>query len=147
MLCCSGVPGGSDCKESVCSAGYLGLICGSGRSSGKGNGYPHQNSCLENLHGQRNLAGYSPWGHKELMWLTLALSLYRSAQRVLMKIKWDDLAKVPATMPHTEQVLNEWWWFAPQNCPESMSTPLWYPSPVNYQTVLSDDKSPPVWIC
>ena len=23
------------------------------------------NSCLENPHGQRNLAGYSPWGHRE----------------------------------------------------------------------------------
>ena len=22
-------------------------------------------SCLENLHGQRSLVGYSPWGHKE----------------------------------------------------------------------------------
>ena len=22
--------------------------------------------CLENLHGQRSLAGYCPWGHKEL---------------------------------------------------------------------------------
>ena len=25
-----------------------------------------QYSCLENSHGQRSLAGYSPWGHKEL---------------------------------------------------------------------------------
>ena len=25
-----------------------------------------QYSCLENPHGQRSLAGYSPWGHKEL---------------------------------------------------------------------------------
>ena len=25
-----------------------------------------QHSCLENPHGQRSLAGYSPWGHKEL---------------------------------------------------------------------------------
>ena len=27
---------------------------------------PLQYSCLENPHGQRTLAGYSPWGHKEL---------------------------------------------------------------------------------
>ena len=27
---------------------------------------PLQYSCLENPHGQRNLAGYSPWGLKEL---------------------------------------------------------------------------------
>ena len=31
----------------------------------KGHGSPLQSSCLENLHGQRSLAGYSPWGHKE----------------------------------------------------------------------------------
>ena len=28
-------------------------------------GNPLQYSCLENLHGQRSLVGYSPWGHKE----------------------------------------------------------------------------------
>ena len=33
-----GLPGGSDGKESVCNAGDLGLIPGSGRSPGKGNG-------------------------------------------------------------------------------------------------------------
>ena len=26
---------------------------------------PLQDSCLENPRGQRSLAGYSPWGHKE----------------------------------------------------------------------------------
>ena len=31
----------------------------------EGNGNPIQYSCLENPHGQRSLAGYSPWGHKE----------------------------------------------------------------------------------
>ena len=29
-------------------------------------GNPLQYSCMENPHGQRSLAGYSPWGHKEL---------------------------------------------------------------------------------
>ena len=43
-----GFPGGSDGKESACSAGGLGSIPGSGRSSGEGNGYPLQCSCLEN---------------------------------------------------------------------------------------------------
>ena len=33
---------------------------------GEGNGNPLQYSCLENPHGQRNLAGCSTWGHKEL---------------------------------------------------------------------------------
>ena len=43
-----------------------GSIPGSGRSSGGGHGNPPQYSCLENPHGQRSLAGYSLWGHKEL---------------------------------------------------------------------------------
>ena len=46
--------------------GDLGLIPGLGRSPGEGNGNPLQYSCLENAHGQRTQAGYSPWGHKEL---------------------------------------------------------------------------------
>ena len=44
----------------------VGLIPGSGRSLGGGHGNPLQYSCLENPHGQRSLAGYSPWSHKEL---------------------------------------------------------------------------------
>ena len=40
--------GGSDGKASVCNAGDLGLIPGSGRSPGEGNGSPLQYSCLEN---------------------------------------------------------------------------------------------------
>ena len=43
-----GFPGGSDDKESACSAGDLGSIPGSGRSPGEGDGYPLQYSCLEN---------------------------------------------------------------------------------------------------
>ena len=41
------------------------LITGLGRFLGGGHGNPLQYSCLENLHGQRSLEGYSPWGHKE----------------------------------------------------------------------------------
>ena len=41
--------GGSDGKESDCSAGDLGLIPGLGRSPGEGNGYPLQDSGLENF--------------------------------------------------------------------------------------------------
>ena len=33
---------------------------------GEGNGNPLQYSCLENPIGRRSLAGYSPWGRKEL---------------------------------------------------------------------------------
>ena len=58
-------PGGSDGKESVCNAGDLGSIPGLGRSPEEGNGNPVQYSCTEKSHGQRSLAGYSPWGRKE----------------------------------------------------------------------------------
>ena len=40
---------------------HLGMIPGSGKFPGGGNGNPLQYSCLENPHGQRSLAGYSPW--------------------------------------------------------------------------------------
>ena len=60
-----GFPGGSDGKESTCNVGDLGSIPRLGRSPGGGHGNPLQYSCLENPHGQRNLAGYSPWGLKE----------------------------------------------------------------------------------
>ena len=43
-----GFPGGSDSKESACNVGDPGLIPGSGRPPGEGNGYPHQYSCMEN---------------------------------------------------------------------------------------------------
>ena len=42
------VPGGSDGKASACNAGDPGLIPGSGRYPGEGNGNPFQLSCLEN---------------------------------------------------------------------------------------------------
>ena len=56
-----GFPGSSDGKESACNADS---IPGLGRSPGGGHGNPLQYSCLENLHRQRNLGGYSPRGHK-----------------------------------------------------------------------------------
>ena len=60
-----GVPGGSEGKASACNVGDPGSIPGWGRSPGGGHGNPLQYSCLENPHGQRSLAGCSPWGHKE----------------------------------------------------------------------------------
>ena len=41
-------PGGSDGKESACTAGDLGSIPGLGRTPGEGNGYPLQYFGLEN---------------------------------------------------------------------------------------------------
>ena len=56
---------GSDGKESACNEGDLGLIPGLGRSPEGELGNPLQYFCLENPHGQRSLADYSPWGYKE----------------------------------------------------------------------------------
>ena len=44
---------------------HMGSIPGSERSPGGGNSNPLQYSCLESPHGQRSLAGYSPWSRKE----------------------------------------------------------------------------------
>ena len=59
-----GFPCGSDSKELICNVGNLRSIPGLGRSTGGGHGNPLQYSCLENPHGQRSLAGYSPLDSK-----------------------------------------------------------------------------------
>ena len=64
----SGVPRWLSSKESTCQHGNrrdVGLIPGSRRSPGGGNGNSLQYSCLGNLTGQRNLVGCGPQGHKE----------------------------------------------------------------------------------
>ena len=48
MVAMVGFPCSSIGKKSACNAGDLGLIPGSGRSPGEGNGNPLQYSCLEN---------------------------------------------------------------------------------------------------
>ena len=63
------LPGGSDGKESGCNAGDPGLIPGSVRSHGEGNGYPLRYSCLEKsmdrgpcwstVHGSQRVRQYS----------------------------------------------------------------------------------------
>ena len=83
-----GFPGGSDGKESACNAGDLGSIPipGWGRSPGGGHGNPLQYSCLENPHGQKSLAGYSPRGCREsdtTERLTLSLLLQDNLKWVL----------------------------------------------------------------
>jgi len=65
-----GLPRWLSGKEPICNTGGTkdkGLIPGLGTSPGEGNGGTSiQYSCLGKFHGQRNLAGYHPWGHKEL---------------------------------------------------------------------------------
>ena len=54
------------CERISCNARDLGSIPGSGRSPGEGNGNPLQIFLPGESHGQRSLAGCSPWCHKEL---------------------------------------------------------------------------------
>ena len=81
-----GFPGGSDGKESVCNAGDLGLIPGSGRSPGEGNGNLIQYTCLENymdkgaqwarVHGAAiSLIGLSTHNHKILFHICDSISV------------------------------------------------------------------------
>ena len=71
------VSDGSDGKESACNAGDLGLIPGSERSPGEGNG---------EFHGQQSLEGFHPWGHKELdMTEQLAFSFWASLVAQMVK--------------------------------------------------------------
>ena len=68
-------PGGSDSKESACSAGDLGFIPGLGRFPGERNGNLFQYSCLENAlgRGASQAAVHSvPKSRTWLKWLSTA---------------------------------------------------------------------------
>ena len=53
-------------RESVCNAGHLGSIPGSGGSLWRREWQPTSVFLPGEFHGQRHLTGYSPWGRKEL---------------------------------------------------------------------------------
>ena len=48
-------------KTLPANVGDMGSVPGLGRFPGVGNGNPLQHSCLRKCHGQKSLAGYSPW--------------------------------------------------------------------------------------
>ena len=77
----SGLSGGSVGKESACNAGDPASIAGLG-SPGGGHGNPLQYSRLENPHGQRSLAGSSPWGHRVRHDQATNTSLFMVALRI-----------------------------------------------------------------
>ena len=60
-----GFPGGSDDKESACTVGDSGLISGLGKIPWGREWQPMLVFLPGQSHGQRSLAGYSPWGCKE----------------------------------------------------------------------------------
>ena len=59
-----GLSGGSDSKESGCSAGDPGPVPGLGRFPWRREWQPTSVFLLGELHRQRSLAGCSPWGHR-----------------------------------------------------------------------------------
>ena len=61
-----GLPGGPAVKNLSANAGDAGSIPGSGRSPGVGMATHSSILAWKISHGQRKLAGYSPWGRKEL---------------------------------------------------------------------------------
>ena len=60
-----GFPGSSGGKESACNLGDPGSNPGLGRSPGEENGQYSPVFLPGESHGQRSLAGYSPWRCKE----------------------------------------------------------------------------------
>ena len=71
-----GFPGNSDGRASACNEGDLGLIPGSGRSTGEGNGDLLLCFCLENSMDRGAWQATGSWGHKEsdmTVYLTLSL--------------------------------------------------------------------------
>ena len=86
-----GFPGSSAGKEPACNAGDQGSIPGLGRSPGGGHGKLLQYSCLENPHGQRSLAGYSPQDCKEMD--TTQVTKHRPARHSIERRKYQTSAK------------------------------------------------------
>ena len=59
------LPDGSDGKRPACNAGAVGSIPGLERFPWRREWLPTLVFLPGDFHGQRSLAGYSPWGHKE----------------------------------------------------------------------------------
>ena len=86
---------GSDSKESpaMWEIWVQSLCWEDPLESGEGMANPLQYSCLENLSGQKNLVGYSLWGHKEsdmTQWLgtqhVVSYSWYKEACIIVFQI-------------------------------------------------------------
>ena len=88
-----GFPGGSDGKESACKARDLGLIPGSGRAPGEGNGNPLQYFGLENpmdrgawrvtAHGvAKNQTRLSNYTHFSVIWGWYTMFSYPESPQV-----------------------------------------------------------------
>ena len=92
-------------KNLPANAGNLSSILGLGRSR-EGNGNPLHYSCLEDPHGQKRLAGYSPWGSQSWTWLK-QLSTKNNSHN--MKMHGLQLIQLISFQVETEVVTKEKW--------------------------------------
>ena len=103
-------------KQSACNAGDEGSIPGSRRASGGENDNPLQSVLLPGKpHGQKSLAGYSPWGCKET-WLSnwartynltsVHASLYSQRLRQALQFLWCDIIKTNNPIKNWAEDLN-----------------------------------------
>ena len=65
ILLCISFPGGSDGKESACRSKSAGFDPSIQKIPGRRAWLPTPVFLPGEFHGQRSLAAYSPWGHKE----------------------------------------------------------------------------------
>ena len=95
-----GFPGGLEVKASASNVGDPGLIPGSGRSPGEGNGNPLQYSCLENpMDGEAWLVVYSSQGRKESDMTERLHSLHLIWSIFFPSFKNCDKAHIPENLP------------------------------------------------
>ena len=98
----------------------------SGRSPGEGNGNPLQYSCLEKSHGQRSLAGCSPWDPKESdtteplnHWSAgkFLRLVFWGRRYMCMRIVYCDTKLIWSSCPSPKKFLNQW--YSPAELPTS----------------------------
>ena len=119
-----------DSKEPAYSAGDPGSIPESGRSPAEGNGYSIPAFLPGEFLGQRSLAGYSPWGHKELdtterlnfhfhrQLLQLQVCKYLKGRLYFLQVRcWEDLNYIP------HRILSKWAFYLYFTC--SSCKKLW----------------------
>ena len=78
---CWASPDGSDGKESACNAGDQGSIPGLRKLPGEGNGYPLQDSCLENFTDRGRLESMGSHRVRQASPLKLTYKIVRATQQ------------------------------------------------------------------
>ena len=80
---CWSFPGGSESKASACNAGGLGLIHGTERSLGEGNGNPLQYSCLENPMDREIVHGVARHAKKQMKRCSTSLIIKKCKPKLM----------------------------------------------------------------